>query len=220
MKKNLTELVFVLDRSGSMTGLESDTIGGFNSVLEKHREAEGEAIVSTILFDQECLVLHDRIDIQKIAPLTDCDYETRGSTALLDAVGGAIDHTIRVQRYMPDEYKAEHVIFVITTDGMENSSHKYSYEQIKRKIGHETEKYGWEFIFMGANIDAVAEAARIGISADRAVTYLADEEGTAVMYDAVAAVTCCARSSASRPSGSWKEGVERDRRERGGKKHR
>ena len=211
----LTELVFLLDRSGSMTGLESDTVGGFNSVLAKHKSAPGRATVSTVLFDHESVVLHDRIDINDIAPLTAADYETRGSTALLDAIGGAIRHIERVQRYMPRKYKAGKVIFVITTDGLENASRRYSAERVRAMITEMTEKHGWEFVFLGANIDAVAEAERLGIPEDRAVTYLADSCGSAASFQAIGEFTCTARSKhSSRQGREWRRAVEADRASR------
>ncbi|WP_165052607.1 MULTISPECIES: VWA domain-containing protein [unclassified Adlercreutzia] len=212
MKKGLTELVFILDRSGSMTGLESDTIGGFNAVLKKHQECEGDAVVSTVLFDNVTEVLHDRVNVQDVQPLTRADYQVRGCTALLDAVGGAIRHIERVQRYMPDEYKAEHVAFVITTDGLENASRRYTYDQVKHAIERKQEE-GWEFLFMGANIDAAAEAARIGIRADRAATYVADTQGTNVVYEAMADATCCLRAEAAVPA-AWAAPIEHDRASR------
>lgn len=221
MKKNLTELVFIMDRSGSMGGLEPDTIGGFNATLEQHRHAEGEAIVSTVLFDHETKVLHDRMPIEEVKPLTADDYQVRGMTALLDAVGGSIRHIERVQRYLPEDFRAEHVIFVITTDGLENASCRFSYDEVRRAIERKKDD-GWEFLFLGANIDAVGEAARIGISSDRAVTYLSDNEGTRVMNAAVAEATCAMRAKpfgAPRMDASWKASVERDTAKRGGKKH-
>ena len=219
MKKNLTELVFVIDRSGSMGGLEPDTIGGFNATLEQHRQADGEAIVSTVLFDHETIVLHDRVDIDKVQPMTEADYQVRGMTALLDAVGGSIRHIERVQSYLPEDFRAEHVIFVITTDGYENASKKYSYDQVRHMIEMKKEA-GWEFLFLGANIDAVSEAARIGISADRAATYMADGIGNHVMYEAVADATCAMRSmpaGSPKMTGSWKASIDRDVATRGKK---
>jgi len=220
MKKDLTELVFIVDRSGSMGGLETDTIGGFNATLGKHRKAEGEAVVSTVLFDNEMKVLHDRLPITEVADMTDRDYQVRGCTALLDAVGGAIRHIGRVHGYLPEEYRPEHTIFVITTDGYENASVKYDYRTIKNMIEQKKEE-GWEFLFLGANIDAVGEAAKIGISADRSVTYLADSEGTKLQHKAVADATCAMRAQpagAPRMSGSWKCEVEADTARRGGKR--
>lgn len=220
MNDNITELVFILDRSGSMGGLESDTIGGYNAVLAKHRAAEGQAFVNTVLFDDRVEVLHDRVDIAKVADLTDKDYYVRGCTALLDAVGGAIRHTEKVQGYLPEDYKPGHTIFVITTDGLENASHTYSRAQVKEMIEGK-QRLGWEFLFLGANMDAVAEAKTLGITPDRAVTYLADEEGTGVMYDAVAEATCYMRAAApaskggKRMGGMWKKAVEADTAARG-----
>lgn len=218
MKENLTELVFIVDRSGSMGGLETDTIGGFNATLDAHRSAEGEAVVSTVLFDNEMLVLHDRQPIAEVAPMTDRDYRVRGCTALLDAVGGAIKHIGRVQGYLPEEYRPARTIMVITTDGYENASRKYTYDQVKRMVEQKKEQ-GWEFLFLGADIDAVGEAARIGISQDRAVMNLADGEGQRVAYEAVAAATCVMRSAPAdcAPMGAeWKAPVERDCAKRGG----
>lgn len=220
MKKNLTELVFILDRSGSMAGLENDTIGGFNATLQKHREAEGDAVVSTVLFDNCTEVLHDRIAIGEVKNLTTSEYWVRGCTALLDAVGGAIRHIGRVHGYLPDEYRPEKTIFVIITDGYENASTKYTYEQVKRSIEQKKEE-GWEFLFLGANIDAVGEAAKIGIASNRSVTYVADGVGQELAYDAIADATCemrCAPSMAS-VGGGWKREVERDTAKRGGGRH-
>ena len=216
MKNNLTELVFIVDRSGSMGGLESDTIGGFNSTLEKHRKAEGAAVVTTVLFDNELVTLHDRLPISEVVSLTRDDYQVRGCTALLDAVGSTVEHIERVHGYLPEGYVPENTIVVITTDGLENASQKFSYDQVKRMIERKREE-GWEFLFLGANIDAVGEAARIGIGADRAATYMADGEGTAVMHEAVANATVAMRScSGGSPLGStWKSSIERDTRRRG-----
>ena len=168
MKKNLTELVFILDRSGSMYGLEQDTIGGFNSMLTKQKSLDGECRITTVLFDHQYTLFHDRIDIQAVSPMSEKDYFVGGSTALLDAIGTTIDKLIRVQRHTAESYRAQKVIFVIITDGEENSSRKYSYDQVKAKIEHEKEAYGWEFIFLGANMDAVKTASQFGIHADRA----------------------------------------------------
>ena len=214
MKKNLTELVFILDRSGSMAGLEGDTIGGFNAMIEKQKGEPGEAVVSTVLFDNECDVIHDRIDIQKIEPMTQKEYYVRGCTALLDAVGGAIHHIGNVHKYAREEDRPEKTMFVITTDGMENASRKYSYERLRAMIERQKEKYGWEFIFLGANIDAAKEAARFGISEDRAANYHADHKGTAVIYEAVCDAVCSVR--ACKPmSADWKRKVDEDYKKRG-----
>jgi len=214
MKKNLTELVFVLDRSGSMAGLEDDTIGGFNAMIKKQKSEPGEVTVSTVLFDNECEVIHDRVDIKRIEPMTREEYYVRGCTALLDAVGGAIHHIGNVHKYARDEDRPEKTLFVITTDGMENASRKYSYDRLKAMIERQKEKYGWEFIFLGANIDAAKEAARFGIGADRAANYHADSEGTAVIYEAVSEAVCSVR--AWRPmSADWKRKVDEDYKKRG-----
>ena len=214
MKKNLTEIVFILDRSGSMAGLEDDTIGGFNSMIRKQKAEDGEALVSTVLFDNYTEVIHDRVDIQKIQPMTHKDYYVRGCTALLDAVGKAIHHIGNVHKYAREEDRPEKTLFVITTDGMENASREYSYDRVKKMIQHEQEKYGWEFIFLGANIDAAKEAARFGITEDRAVNYHADCQGTAVIYEAVSEAVCNVR--ASRPmSKEWRRRVDEDYQKRG-----
>ena len=214
MKKNLTELVFILDRSGSMAGLEDDTIGGFNAMIEKQKGEPGEALVSTVLFDNECDVIHDRVDIQKIAPMTRKEYYVRGCTALLDAVGGAIHHIGNVHKYARDEDRPEKTLFVITTDGMENASREFTYGLVKSLIERQKEKYGWEFLFLGANIDAAKEAARFGISEDRAANYHADSTGTAVIYEAVSEAVCSVR--ACRPmSKEWKKNIDEDYLKRG-----
>ena len=214
MKKNLIELVFILDRSGSMAGLEGDTIGGFNSMIEKQKKESGEAFVSTVLFDNETEVIHDRVDIQKIEPMTDRDYYVRGCTALLDAVGSAIHHIGNVHKYAREEDRPEKTLFVITTDGMENASRKYSYEKLKAMIERQKEKYGWEFVFLGANIDAAKEAARFGIAEDRTANYHADQKGTAAVYDAVDRAVYCVR--AGKPMcADWKKNVDADYKKRG-----
>ena len=209
MKKNLTELVFVVDRSGSMSGLESDTIGGFNATLKAHQEAEGEAVVSTVLFDHETKVLHDRIPIENVSPMTEKDYKVRGCTALLDAVGGAIRHISNIHKYLPEEYKPEHTIFVITTDGLENASTEYTYKQVKHLIT-EKEEAGWDFLFLGANIDAAAEASKIGIPVARAATFIADKLGSKTMFGAVCAETISMRAGCSQRDESWKDSIEQD----------
>ena len=214
MKKNLTELVFILDRSGSMAGLEGDTIGGFNAMIEKQKREPGEAYVSTVLFDNISEVVHDRVDIQKVEPMTREQYYVRGSTALLDAVGKAIRHIGNVHKYAREEDRPEKTLFVITTDGMENASREYNYEKVRRMIEHEKEKYGWEFIFLGANIDATKEAARFGIRADRAANYHADTVGTAVIYEAVCDAVCSVRASKPMSDG-WKKKVDEDFKKRG-----
>ena len=214
MKKNLTEIVFILDRSGSMAGLEDDTIGGFNAMIQKQQSEEGEAYVSTVLFDNYTEVIHDRSDIRKIQPMTRKDYYVRGCTALLDAVGKSIRHIGNVHKYARAEDRPEKTLFVITTDGMENASRKYSYDRLKTMIERQKEKFGWEFIFLGANIDAAKEAARFGISEDRAANYHADSKGTAVIYEAVSEAVCSVR--ASKPmSADWKRKVDADYSTRG-----
>ena len=208
-KNNLTELIFIIDRSGSMAGLESDTIGGFNSMIEKQKREEGKCYVSTVLFDNESEVLHDRIKLEDTPKMTDRDYTVRGCTALLDAIGGAIRHIGNIHKYARPEDVPEHTMFVITTDGMENASRRYNADEIKKLIGHQKEKYGWEFIFIGANIDAVATAARYGISSDRAVNYNCDSEGTKLNYEAMNDAITTLRCNA--PLGNdWKKKVEAD----------
>ena len=214
MKKGLTELVFILDRSGSMSGLEGDTIGGFNAMIEKQKREEGEALVSTVLFDNEAEVLHDRARLETIAPMTDRDYTVRGCTALLDAIGGAIHHIGNVHKYAREEDVPEHTVFVITTDGMENASRRYSAEQVKAMIEQQKEKYSWEFLFLGANIDAVATARSFGISEDRAVRYQCDSEGTALNYEVLSCAISDVRGS-RKLSGSWKKRIDEDYKKRG-----
>ena len=214
MKKNLTEIVFILDRSGSMAGLEDDTIGGFNAMIRKQQEEPGEAFVSTVLFDNHTEVIHDRVDIQQIQPMTRKDYYVRGCTALLDAVGKSIHHIRNVHKYAREEDRPEKTIFVITTDGMENASKEYSYDRVRRMIEHEQEKHGWEFLFLGANIDAAREAARFGIDADRAADYHADSVGTGVIYEAVCETVCDFRASRPMEAG-WKKKIDADFRKRG-----
>lgn len=185
MKENLTEIVFILDRSGSMKGLEADTIGGFNAMLERQKKAEGEVLLSTLLFSNETEVLHDRADIRRVEPLTLHDYRVGGSTALLDAIGGAIRHIGNLHREACTEERPAHTLFVITTDGQENASRRYGYAELKRLIERQKERYGWEFLFLGANMDAVAAASRFGIDADRAVRYHCDSAGIALNYEAI-----------------------------------
>ena len=210
MKKNLTELVFILDRSGSMSGLEKDTIGGFNAMIEKQKKEAGEALVSTVLFDNDMQVIHDRVPLDRVPALTEKEYFVRGCTALLDAVGGAIHHIGNVHKYAREEDRPEKTLFVITTDGMENASRRYTYDKVRSMIEHEKEKYGWEFLFLGANIDAAREAARFGISADRAANYHADHTGTGVIYEAVSQAVCQVRSCAAPLSADWKEKIDAD----------
>ena len=197
MKKGLTEMVFILDRSGSMAGLEADTIGGFNSMIEKQKKEEGEAYVSVVLFDDENEVIYDREDIRKVEPMTDRQYYVRGCTALLDAVGGAIRHIGNVHKYAREEDVPEKTIFIITTDGLENASREFSYEKVRRMIERQKEKYHWEFMFLGANIDAVKEAGRFGIAPNRAVRYENDSAGTRLNYEVVSDIVGCARQAPS-----------------------
>ena len=216
MKNNITELVFILDRSGSMSGLESDTIGGFNSMIEKQKKQEGLCFVSTVLFDNESKVLHDRVKLTDIPKMTDKDYTVRGCTALIDAIGGAIHHIGNIHKYARPEDVPEHTMFVITTDGQENASHRYTSDQVKKMIERQKEKYGWEFLFIGANIDAVETARRYGIDEDRAVNYNADGEGTHILYESVAKAVCNVRASA--PLGAdWSEDINADYQRRGKK---
>jgi len=213
MKNNVTELVFILDRSGSMAGLEGDTIGGFNAMIEKQKEQEGECCVSTVLFDNVSSVLHDRIKLNEVPKMTEEDYFVGGSTALIDAIGGAIKHICNIHKYARLEDVPEHTVFVITTDGQENASHIYSSAQVKKMIKRQKEKFGWEFLFIGANIDAVETAARYGIDEDRAVNYNADSKGTRILYNTVASAVSKVRSSA--PLGAdWCEKIEEDYRSR------
>lgn len=192
---NTTELVFILDRSGSMAGLESDTIGGFNSLIEKQKKQEGKCYVSTILFNQQSQVVHDRVELDAIKPMTADDYFVGGCTALLDAMGDAIRHIANIHKYARPEDVPANTMFVIMTDGQENASCRYNVARIKEMIEHEKEKYGWEFLFIGANIDAVETAGHFGINPERAVNYNADSQGTSVVYDTVADTVCCMRAS-------------------------
>ena len=197
MKKTLTEIVYILDRSGSMSGLEADTIGGFNSMIEKQKETGEKAYVSTVLFDDRTEVIHDRVPIEKVDKITNKEYFVRGSTALLDAVGGAIKHIINIHKYAREEDRPDKTIFVITTDGMENASMNYNYKQVKKMIEKEQKEYGWEFIFIGANIDACAEAERFGIRKERAVNYIHDDIGTKLIYEGVSQAMCAAMEADS-----------------------
>ena len=208
VKNNITELVFILDRSGSMSGLESDTIGGFNGLIEKQRKQEGECYVSTVLFDNVSEVLHDRVKLSEIEPMTDKDYTVRGCTALIDAIGGAIHHIGNIHKYARPEDVPEHTMFVITTDGLENASHKYSSDEVKKMVERQKEEFGWEFLFIGANIDSVETAKHFGIGADRAVNYHSDHQGTGVVFEAVADTVCLMRES--RPLGDWSDSIKKD----------
>lgn len=197
MKKGLTEIVFILDRSGSMSGLEADTIGGYNSMLDKQKKEEGDAIISTVLFDDQAEILHDRKNLEKVERITDKEYYVRGCTALLDAVGGAIHHISHIQKEMPEEEKPEKTLFIITTDGMENASKKYSYDKVKKMVEKKKKKNHWEFVFLGANIDAVEVAGRFGVAANRAVRYECDSAGTALNFNVMSKMVSCARACSS-----------------------
>lgn len=216
MKKNLTELVFILDRSGSMSGLESDTIGGFNAMIEKQKKQDGECIVSTVLFNNDSQVIHDRVPLDKIEPMTERDYYVSGCTALIDAIGGAIHHIGNVHKYARKEDVPENTIFIITTDGYENASYRYSSDKVKRMIEHEKEKYGWEFLFIGANIDAVETAKHYGIDQDRAVNYHADAQGTDIVYATVSQAVCNVRMNKCMAE-NWSEDIDNDYKNRGEK---
>jgi uncharacterized protein YegL len=217
MKKNLTELVMILDRSGSMCGLESDTIGGYNSMLRKQREADGEVLVSTVLFDDRSEVLYDRVPLEKMPQMTREEYYVRGCTALLDAVGGAIHHIGNVHKYAREEDRPEKTIFVITTDGLENASREYTYDRVKKMVERQKEKYGWEFLFLGANIDAIETAGRFGISPDRAANYNSDHEGTALNYEVLSDAVCAMRTADAPIGAGWKKRIDEDFRRRGKK---
>lgn len=208
-KNNLTELVFILDRSGSMSGLESDTIGGFNAMIAKQKKEKGEAYVSTILFDNVSEVLHDRINLKEIPKMTSKDYTVRGCTALIDAIGGAIKHIGNIHKYARSEDVPAHTMFIITTDGQENASHRFSSDEVKKMIENQKEKYGWEFLFIGANIDAVETAARFGIERNRAVNYNADSKGTQILYETLSAPICAMRADAA-ISDDWSQNIEDD----------
>ena len=216
MKNNITELVFILDRSGSMAGLEADTVGGFNAMIEKQKKEDGECYISTVLFDNVSEVLHDRVKLSDIKPMTDREYTVRGCTALIDAIGGAIHHIGNIHKYARPEDVPEHTMFIITTDGMENASQRYSSEQVKRMIERQKEKYGWEFLFIGANIDAVETARRYGINEERAVNYNADAKGTGILYESVACAVSSVRKCA--PLGDkWRDNLDKDYKSRGKK---
>ena len=213
----MTELVFILDRSGSMAGLEADTIGGFNSMITRQLSTAGDAYVSTVLFDNTSTVIHDRIRLQDVPKLTEKEYFTQGCTALLDAVGGAIHHIGNIHKYARREDVPEKTLFVITTDGMENASRRYTYEKVKQMIERQKEKYGWDFLFLGANIDAAAEASRFGIDEKHAVDYHCDSEGTALNYEVLSETVAAVRCGAALPK-DWKERIDADYNTR--KKHR
>jgi len=214
MNKNLTEIVFILDRSGSMAGLEADTIGGFNAMVEKQKKEPGEAFLSAVLFNQESAVIYDRVDLRKVEPMTDRQYCVGGSTALLDAIGGAVHHIANVHKYAREEDRPGKTVFVITTDGMENASRRYGYPEVQRMVKHEQEKYGWEFLFLGANMDAIAAARSFGIREDRAVRYACDSVGTSLNF----AVTAQAISGLRKGKGidaDWSAPIAEDYEKRG-----
>ena len=209
----MTELVFILDRSGSMSGLEQDTIGGFNSLIEKQKREPGKTLVSTVLFDNFSEVIHDRLPLDEVPAMTDREYYVRGCTALLDAVGGAIHHIGNIHKYARKEDVPEKTLFVITTDGMENASHRYDYARVRDMIRRQQEKYGWEFLFLGANIDATAEAKRFGIAPERAANYHCDKKGTALNYAIISDVVRSVRMGEEIKDG-WKARIEEDFKKR------
>ncbi|MCR5417966.1 MAG: VWA domain-containing protein [Lachnospiraceae bacterium] len=208
MKKGLTELVMILDRSGSMSGLEEDTIGGYNAMLKKQEKQEGEVLVSTVLFDHLTEVLHDRVPLSEIKPITGEEYYVRGNTALLDALGGAIHHIGNIHKYAREEDVPEKTIFVITTDGMENSSRRYSYDKVKAMVEREKEKYGWEFLFLGANMDAISVAGKMGISADRSANYMNDSVSTRLNYEVLGETVCAMRMADAKVGAGWKSKID------------
>lgn len=212
-KNNITELVFIIDRSGSMFKLVNDTIGGFNSMIEKQKKQDGECYVSTVLFNDSTKVLHDRVRLENVSEMTGSDYTVGGCTALIDAIGGAIHHIGNIHKYAREEDIPAHTMFVIMTDGYENASHLYSADSVRRTIKRQKSKYGWEFIFIGANIDAVETAGRFGIDSDRAVNYNADSQGTAIVYEAVSKAVKHIRTSTPLPSG-WSEEIDKDYKSR------
>lgn len=214
----MTELVFILDRSGSMAGLEKDTIGGFNAMLEKQRKEPGDAVVSTLLFDNETEVIHDRVAIGDVPYLTEKEYYVRGCTALLDAVGGAIRHIGNVHKYARKEDVPEKTLFIITTDGMENASRYYNHEKVRAMIERQKERYGWEFLFLGANIDAAAEAKRFGIDESMSANYRCDAAGTALNYEVISKAITQVRACAAPLTADWKKKIDEDYKKRGGKK--
>ena len=212
-KNNLTEMVFILDRSGSMYGLEKDTIGGFNSMLGKQKNQGGDAFVTTVLFDHEYKIVHDRLAVNEVPEMTANDYQVRGSTALIDAIGKTIRHIANIHKYARKEDVPENTIFVIITDGMENASREFTSDKVKTMVEHEKQKYGWEFIFLGANIDAVETAKHFGIESNRAVNYNCDSQGTAINYEVVSdAVSCCRMSMPL--SEDWSRRIDDDYKKR------
>ena len=214
MNSNLTELVFILDCSGSMAGLEADTIGGFNAMVEKQKKEPGQALLSAVLFSNGSAVLYDRADIQKVEPMTERQYCVGGCTALLDAIGGAVHHIANVHKYAREEDRPGKTVFVITTDGMENASRAYSYDEVRRMVKHEQEKYGWEFLFLGANMDAISAARSFGIRADRAVRYRSDSAGTELNYRVVSETVARVRRH-EKIDADWSAPIEADVKKRG-----
>ena len=209
MKNNITELVFILDRSGSMAGLESDTIGGFNAMIEKQKKQEGECYVSTVLFNNASEILHDRIKLAEVPKMTESEYTVGGCTALIDAIGEAIHHIENIHKYARAEDVPEHTMFVITTDGMENASRHYTAEKVKKMIERKKKKHDWEFLFLGANIDAVETARNYGIDESRAVNYHSDSAGTSINYEAMSDAISTVRKNAPLTSG-WKAKIDKD----------
>lgn len=214
MKKGLTEIVFILDRSGSMGGLESDTIGGFNTLIEKQKKEKGEAVVSTVLFDDKTEVLHDRIDINKIEPLSDKQYYVRGSTALLDAIGRAINHIGNIHKYAREEDVPEYTMFIITTDGMENASREFARDKIKSMVERQQEKFGWEFLFLGANIDAITTAKSYGIPSYMAANYNADSMGMMFALEGANEYVSMSRNDKKTKDRQWAAKLDEDYKER------
>ena len=215
MNNNLTEIVFILDRSGSMAGLEDDTVGGFNALVEKQKKEEGEALLSAVLFSDRSSVLYDRVDVRKIEPMTDRQYQVGGCTALLDAIGGAVHHISNVHKYAREEDRPATTLFVITTDGMENASRAYSYDGVQRMVKQAQEQYGWEFLFLGANMDAISAARSFGIRSDRAVRYQCDGAGTALNYQVVNRAVSCIRRRGEIAE-DWSRPIAEDYQKRGG----
>lgn len=215
VENNVTELVFILDRSGSMSGLERDTIGGFNAMIEKQKKQDGLCLVSTVLFANDAAVIHDRVRLDRIEPMTDRDYTVGGCTALLDAIGDAVHHIGNVHKYAREEDRPKRTVFVIITDGMENASRRRCYDEVRRMVERQREKYGWEFLFLGANMDAISAARRFGIREDRAVRYRCDAKGTALNFEVVSDTIGSIRDGAA-PTAAWKKRIEADFEERGG----
>ena len=216
MNNNLTEIVFILDRSGSMAGLEDDTIGGFNAMVEKQKKEEGEALLSTVLFSDRSVVLYDRVDVKKVEPMTERQYQVGGCTALLDAIGGAVRHIANVHKYAREEDRPAKTVFVITTDGMENASRSYSYDEVRRMVKRLQEENGWEFLFLGANMDAISAARSFGIRPDRAVRYQCDGEGTALNYQVLSGAVSGIRRRGEIAE-DWSRPIAEDYRKRGGR---